>query len=206
MGQSKPLASLSSGLLARKGGARPAMRRQLLGGGFEGVDPFEDDLGWNDMGHEEGPHHVQPHAGLTPMPGQEPHPVPQEAMYPAPQEAFEEFDDALAEPEETPAEAPIPAVLEERVVLARAVAEIPATKAPKAPRVPRPDTARAAKAAFTLRVDPDRHLKLRLACAISNRSAQQIVTEALDNFLNQLPELAQLADQIPQTAGKRQLG
>ena len=33
MGEPKPLASLSSGLLARKGAARPAMRRQPLGNG-----------------------------------------------------------------------------------------------------------------------------------------------------------------------------
>ena len=40
--QPKPAASLSSGLLARKGQARPAMRRQDAAG--------PDDLGWNDMG------------------------------------------------------------------------------------------------------------------------------------------------------------
>ena len=39
------------------------------------------------------------------------------------------------------------------------------------------------KAAFTLRLDPERHLKLRLLSAFSHRSAQQIVTEALDNAL-----------------------
>ena len=33
MGEPKPLASLSAGLLARKGAARPAMRRQPLGSG-----------------------------------------------------------------------------------------------------------------------------------------------------------------------------
>ena len=63
-------ASLSSGLLARKGAARPAMRPQ----GFTG---FED-LGWNDMGHDpaaedcgEGdlPEHVPSSiAALTPAP------------------------------------------------------------------------------------------------------------------------------------------
>src|SRR3546814_14268294 len=44
------------------------------------------------------------------------------------------------------------------------------------------------KAAFTLRLDNQRHLKLRVACAMSHRSAQQIVTEALDQFLDTLPD------------------
>ena len=44
----KPFASLSSGLLARKGGARPAMRPQ----GFGQIGSGLEDLGWNDMGFE----------------------------------------------------------------------------------------------------------------------------------------------------------
>ena len=50
MGEPKAFASLSSGLLARKGQARPAMRPQ----GFVGLNPGTslDDLGWNDMGFE----------------------------------------------------------------------------------------------------------------------------------------------------------
>src|SRR3546814_10176185 len=56
MGEPKPLASLSAGLLARKGGARPAMRRQPLG---SGPGPLAgtgyDDLGWNDMGYDVDP-------------------------------------------------------------------------------------------------------------------------------------------------------
>jgi hypothetical protein len=50
-----------------------------------------------------------------------------------------------------------------------------------------------AKAAFTLRLDPQRHLKLRLACAVNGRSAQQIVTDALDSLLNAMPELDAMA-------------
>lgn len=42
-------------------------------------------------------------------------------------------------------------------------------------------------AAFTLRVEPERHLRLRLACAVTGRSAQQIVTDALDTFLATVP-------------------
>ena len=52
---------------------------------------------------------------------------------------------------------------------------------------------RSAKAAFTLRLDSQRHLKLRLACAVGGRSAQQIVTDALDQLLAAMPELDTLA-------------
>ena len=49
------------------------------------------------------------------------------------------------------------------------------------------------KAAFTLRLDPERHLKLRLACAVDGRSAQILVTQALDKLLADMPELDALA-------------
>lgn len=51
-----------------------------------------------------------------------------------------------------------------------------------------------AKAAFTLRLDPERHLKLRLACAVNGRSAQQIVTDAVDQLLREMPELDAMAE------------
>jgi hypothetical protein len=49
------------------------------------------------------------------------------------------------------------------------------------------------KAAFTLRVDAHRHLRLRLACTLENRSAQSVVTDALDQFLDSMPGLDELA-------------
>lgn len=71
MAEPKPLASLSAGLLARKGAARPAMRRQTaIGSHFSG----HDDLGWNDMGYDVDPHdaaEVQGRVvghGLSPLP------------------------------------------------------------------------------------------------------------------------------------------
>ena len=58
MSEPKPLASLSSSLLARKGGAKPAMRRQ--GMAFPaGADQENDDLGWNDMGYDANPDHAE---------------------------------------------------------------------------------------------------------------------------------------------------
>ena len=58
------------------------------------------------------------------------------------------------------------------------------------------------RAAFTLRVDPERHLKLRLACAMHNVSAQQFVTQALDEYLDQIPEINEMAGKIPNNRGK----
>src|SRR3546814_16547041 len=63
MAQLKPTASLSSGLLARKGQARPAMRPQGLSGFGTMADQLED-LGWNDMGPADEP---DPHHGPRPV-------------------------------------------------------------------------------------------------------------------------------------------
>ncbi|MFC3173863.1 hypothetical protein ACFOD9_06325 [Novosphingobium bradum] len=62
----------------------------------------------------------------------------------------------------------------------------------------------ARKAAFTLRLDPERHLRLRLACALDARSAQALVTDALDRLLAAMPDLEPLAsDAASQRAGQR---
>jgi len=52
------------------------------------------------------------------------------------------------------------------------------------------------KAAFTFRLDAERHLRLRLACALDERSAQALMTDALDRLLSAMPELEQLASQV----------
>ena len=44
------------------------------------------------------------------------------------------------------------------------------------------------KSAFTLRLDGERHLRLRLMGAHQHRSAQSLVTEALDRFLAEFEE------------------
>ncbi len=56
--------------------------------------------------------------------------------------------------------------------------------------------ASAKRAAFTLRLDPERHLRLRLASTVRNCSAQQFVTEALDQMLEDMPEIETLAAQV----------
>ncbi len=157
IGSSKPMASLSSSLLARKGTAKPAMRPQ----GFVGIThgATQDDLGWNDMGDE---------PVAAPQPGK---PVVLRQI-----EAIEEQISQPAAPEPAPAPAPV-------------------AIAPSADRAPRA-APKSNKAAFTLRLDNDRHLRLRLASAVSNRSAQQLVTEALDAFLNSQTEVEALVRQI----------
>lgn len=173
-GSAKPAASLSSGLLARKGQARPAMRPQ----GFIGLDPGTslDDLGWNDMGSE------------MPAPAPVFEPVP--PVLAQRQTLVEEFA-----PEPQPAPAPV-AHEPEPVLEAPARPVSTATAA----RIGREVASRKGKAAFTLRLDHERHLKLRLASAVTGRSAQLLVTEALDVFLETLPELGALVDRLP--AGK----
>src|SRR6185436_14948662 len=90
--QAKPFASLSSGLLARKGTAKPAMRPQGFGSYGAGLE----DLGWNDMGHGAyepvpGDHVPSSIAALTPAPGGRSH---QEPYF----EAHEHEDEEAYEP------------------------------------------------------------------------------------------------------------
>jgi hypothetical protein len=206
MSEPKPFASLSSGLLARKGGARPAMRPQ----GFGQIGGNLEDLGWNDMGFEapkpvEAPRDLEHdafgepiaenpalhgHAGLTPV--NSPVHSQQAEIADRLQDASDEGDEAdeTAQIVEENAELPV------QPVEARAqMYVVPAAPAPVARRVSRPRSAPGAKgkAAFTLRLDPERHLKLRLACAVRGRSAQLLVTDALDQFLDGMPELEAMA-------------
>jgi hypothetical protein len=179
LSQAKPFASLSSTLLARKGQARPAMRPQ----GFGNLAPTPaqlDDLGWNDMGAEHA-------AAEAPAPAPAPTPIaphvePAADLPPPPVVAAQE---ALREEVEAPA-APAP------IVAVRAVS------AATAGRLQR-ETAHVGRAAFTLRLDAERHLKLRLASAVAHRSAQQLVSHALDQFLATLPEVDALVAQLPAT-------
>ena len=52
------------------------------------------------------------------------------------------------------------------------------------------------RAAFTLRLDPDRHLKLRLAATMQGVSAQSLVTEALDAMLESFEDLDLLVKRL----------
>jgi hypothetical protein len=136
----KPIASLGPRLLARKGGARPAMRQAASALAVQDQLTDHDDLGWNDMGGE-----VLPlHQGTD-----------------------------------------VPEVVRQQRDLARQVA---------AER--RSALADGRRAAFTLRLDAERHLKLRLACTITGRSAQSLVTEALDRLISEVPDAAEFASKL----------
>lgn len=181
LGQAKPFASLSSTLLARKGQARPAMRPQ----GFASLAPAPaalEDLGWNDMGVEaQAPAPTPIAPSIIPVSDVPPPPpvvVAQEALR-------EEF---------APAAAPEPAPVEAEDA-PRAVKSVSVATAGRLQR----ETAHKGRAAFTLRLDSERHLKLRLASAVTHRSAQQLVSHALDQFLTTIPEVAALVAQLPDT-------
>jgi hypothetical protein len=238
----KPFASLSSGLLARKGAARPAMRPQ----GFGQMGAGLEDLGWNDMGFEPpkptltpapdvdhdafgevAPAHPHNLGGLTPVESpvhkQQAELTGRLSSY-SPEDAGEdeeEFDETaelydtseadevrpafestkVYETEEPEAEEAESETLELRTVIESiatiappAAVETARATAPRRPRKPRAASGSKDKAAFTLRLDSDRHLKLRLACAIGGRSAQMLVTEALDRLLASMPELEAMAE------------
>ena len=219
--EAKVFASLSSGLLARKGAARPAMRPQGFGQGGGALE----DLGWDDMGFE------PPRAVTAPLRDEthdafgeefEPQPLrnPVGALTPVHSpvhsqqaeitgrlnaiedlteegeeldETAELFDPESAEEFSPLVEAAAPARVEVAVPVAAPAPVAVTAPAVRPVRAPRAAPGSKAKAAFTLRLDPDRHLKLRLACAVDGRSAQMIVTDALDALLNSMPELNAMA-------------
>ena len=192
MGEPKPFASLSSGLLARKGAAKPAMRPQ----GFGQLGAGVEDLGWNDMGYG---HAVAPAYQAHDIGPAEHVPSSIAALTPAPRP---QGDKPVAE--ETAPEPPV--VEQQRAIEATFSGQVgrAAPESEAAPSAPRPRRAPGSKgkAAFTLRLDPERHLKLRLACAVAHRSAQQVVTDALDSYLNSLPELDAFAGRLPAKTSK----
>lgn len=221
MGEPKAFASLSSGLLARKGAARPAMRPQ----GFGQVGAGLEDLGWNDMGFEApkpvGPVELDadhdafgeeihqplrsPVAGLTPV-GSPVHDQQAEIVEAFAADPDEDYDETAElyepEPEEIAAPARQPLDLDALAAASESAPTPVVVEVAQAPRVRRSASPRSApgskgKSAFTLRLDPERHLKLRLACAVAGRSAQQLVTDALDAWLDAMPEVDSMAARAP---------
>lgn len=148
-----PFASLTSSLLARRGSARPAMRRQPLGT-LHAPLPINDDLGWNDLGEDQ---YIEP-APVTP--------------------------DAVA---------PVSPVNEQLQQLAERINAKPKSRREKGKILALPA---GRKAAFTLRIDAERHLRLRLLSAVANRSSQQLLIEALDELIARHEEARDLADQV----------
>ena len=142
-------ATLNPTLLARKGGAKPAMRPQAailesLPLAVNGA-PLED-LGWNDLGDDGEPRSAEI-VELSPPQGRRAR------------------------------------IVEQQPTIARTRPRQSAHEQGK-------------RAAFTLRLDAERHLKLRLASTLRSRSAQELVTDALDALLDAMPDVAALANQV----------
>lgn len=199
MRESKTFASLSPTLLARKGAAKPAMRPQ-----YRPLDAYStevpqpptgdqlEDLGWNDMGEgEDLAEHQIDHGSSTVVPFGAPDEQLQHQPLTGGVPAVVRQQDALAgHVEGNPDRELSPLIPLAAHRYARGVAE----NAAAAER--RSALAAGRRAAFTLRVDEARHLKLRLACTMQGRSAQQLVTQALDRLLSELPELDDLAKRV----------
>lgn len=248
-------ASLGPALLARKGGARPAMRPQLPPPESSEseiaalADEQLEDLGWNDMGdsgdgsEQRGPRGPGaevvsitqnqgdlPAAAISPIVHRQQKNLAQrllaDAVMPGGAEAepdedeneeqhcneaeydlneaeydLNEADDAFDEPAGVyasllPTAEPAPAVA--------AVSVTPSINSPvraaPAPGAPTPRRTSAAsaprRAAFTLRLDGDRHLKLRLAATMQGVSAQALLTEALDAMLAEFDDLEAIAARL----------
>jgi hypothetical protein len=181
-----------------------------IGGGLE-------DLGWDDMGFEppkpadadrDSEHDAfgeeltnhpsrNPLAALTPIAS----PVHDQQAEIADRltgegdededESFDEEFDETAELVDVEDVARMPEAATAPVIVPVALAR------PRRQSKPRAAPGSKGKAAFTLRLDPGRHLKLRLACAVTARSAQQIVTDAVDRLLADMPELDTMAERAP---------
>jgi hypothetical protein len=166
----KPLASLSPKLLARKGAAKPAMRPQSQVLGWIG-DEFANELqeslglGCEDLGWNDlGDASVDAEQAPTSAAGKRGEKG--RVLHLSPPMIVRRREDLVDPLNDT---ASVPGAVVRRSAL---------------------DDGR--RAAFTLRVDAERHLRLRMACAVKNSSAQQLVTEALDRVLAEFDGLEEL--------------
>ena len=189
-------ASLGPTLLARKGGAKPAMRPQLAP--LPEVVEAEqlEDLGWNDMGQEE--------ADASPLT----HPVKSDVVSIQPamkrkaaNEDVVDGDLGIDSPLVAREQKRLAEYLLNEAPAEKLIKQKPAAKKKKklaaSKKVSTQAEGKSAKrAAFTLRLDADRHLKLRLAATMQGKSAQALVTEALDRLLSGITDLDALATQM----------
>jgi hypothetical protein len=183
MNEIRSFASLEPKLLARKGGAKPAMRPQVGLAHALALSPI-DDLGWNDMGEaDEDALETELEAEVVAL-------APANGAGDAAADGASKSGAVKGQPE---VRRQIQAIAAH---LAKRDDRKPAQEQVKLPRESALESGR--RAAFTLRLDAQRHLKLRLACTVKNRSAQQIVTEALDRLLSGMPEIDSLAAQLKQ--------
>lgn len=194
MTESKSFASLSPTLLARKGAAKPAMKPQwgALASYSSDVPPPPsaeqlEDLGWNDMGDAAEADSTVVAFGAPDEPLNQP---PLTGGLP---EVVRQQNALAGQARSDERPEPSPLI----PLAAHRYARDEAKKvAPKVANQRQSALAEGRRAAFTLRVDDVRHLKLRLACTMQGRSAQQLVTQALDRLLDELPDLDDLAKRV----------
>lgn len=229
-------ASLGPSLLARKGGAKPAMRPQvapLVADEATIAALAEDqleDLGWNDMGDSEmhacGADIVPINADISaddfvsgafseggPIVRRQQRRLEDrvlaDAVMTGPDDADPEYDEEdepvygetfAAEADDSDGSedmadsavfAPLAPVAEPATVRQPVLMAAPA---PRRPRVPAAPAGR--RAAFTLRLDAERHLKLRLVATMQGVSAQALVTQALDRLLSDFDNLDAIANHL----------
>jgi hypothetical protein len=237
-------ASLGPTLLARKGGAKPAMRPQLpvLGESAEVAklaDEQLEDLGWNDMGDDDAEESaiagvvvpIDPEtpfdaaaAAASPIVRRQQRRLEErvlaDAVMTGPEDLAAEYDAADDEDSFAANEADYAPLHDdepdfndnfagadsfsgaeafgdastfadaEPVLATRPVKDTKPARSPLAP------ASAGRRAAFTLRLDPDRHLKLRLAATMRGVSAQALVTDALDALLAEFEELNVIAARL----------
>lgn len=208
MSEPRTFASLSPSLLARKGNAKPAMRRQDHA--FSGMSGMRaepapiDDLGWNDWGAPEqaaAPVTAEPEA-VAPMP------MAMAVSNSAPiapqvfeKNAFEapnhdDLDFCEEEGEDGSTDAPMASLVPEMPAFASRKPDVLRQIEDLAERINRtaapvrPMITEGRRAAFTLRLDAERHFRLKMAGVLLNRSAQTIVTEALDKYLAEFADVS----------------
>lgn len=195
-------ASLGPTLLARKGGAKPAMRPQLAPLPEVVAAEQLEDLGWNDMGQDDEAEYASENPGadiVSIKPAAQPKAANEDVAENAltsgsplmERQSHDKADNVLAE---AAMESPISddSADEEALV-------IKAKPAPKKKSAVSKGISSAKRAAFTLRLDTDRHLKLRLAATMQGVSAQALVTQALDAMLSEIEDLDQLATRMRRT-------
>jgi len=210
-------ASLGPTLLARKGGAKPAMRPQLAplpaNFGEEGIEAELEDLGWNDMGTDSPEPTVEtsdedeseaedlivdPLAGadIVSITSRKPK-IRASALAPANEDPVQLESPIVRRQQRRLAER----ILSDAVVGTQSADSNTQVGAPaaenqnttKSRKVAKPSSKQGRRAAFTLRLDTERHLKLRLAATMQGVSAQALVTEALDAMLGEIDDLDALA-------------
>ena len=165
-------ASLGPTLLARKGGAKPAMRPQLaplpeLTG--TAADEQLEDLGWNDMGGEDEISTAPESAQVVSI------------THSAKHVAANDAEGVLIQTK--------PASAKKKASVKTAKKTSAKAKAVQSAR----------RAAFTLRLDTDRHLKLRLAATMHGISAQALVTQAIDAAFAEIEDLDLLVSRMKRT-------